>query len=503
VRSRRISISRQLGAIYLLIVVLLGAVCLIVLAHLDGMRTDSRRLFEETTEHAVTSSILMRVDLLAALAESWDANPEPQAEKVVRAAELVESIQSAMRELHGDPDKDPSRLEHQAAEDRTALRVASDLDDCLALLSDPGAGPEGHSEARRLLVDAERYAEELHEETRLESRTANRDLAARGRKARSIMLITVAGAFLALGGALIYVLRSIVRPIRELERGAKRLGRGDLVHRIPVRGDDEIGSLARAFNGMADRIAESHSDLEARVEARTREFLRAARLADLGVLAAGLAHEVNNPLASIASCAEGLERRLRAGRVDPAEESEYLRTIAAEAYRAREITGQLLSLASQERDGPTPVDVPLVLRQVEIAARHLLEPRGMTLSVEQEGDLSYAGSGAELMQILTNLVLNARDASPPGAGIRLRAERAADMVSFEVADQGSGIPAQDRERIFDPFFTTKRPGKGTGLGLSVVAALVEARGGRVEVESEPGRGATLRVLFPAGEAVKR
>jgi signal transduction histidine kinase len=496
VSERSISIGRQLGAIYLLVVALLVTVCVVVVAHLRNMRNDARRLLEETEEHAVTSRISVQMETLRGILAGWPADDQAAASGSERARELIVAVDEGLHGLRGEAGKDPSREEHQELEDTQVAAVRRDLAECLALLAG-GTTPAERARAGRLLQDASVFAASLHAETYEESRAANRDLTTRGRQARGVMVLTVVVAALALALALAYVLRSIVRPLRVLTRGAERFGHGDLTHRIPVTSRDEVGELARAFNAMADRIAEARTDLEARVDARTREFLRAARLADLGVLAAGVAHEVNNPLASIASCAEGLERRVRSGHIDEPEQLEYLRTIAAEAYRAREITGQLLSLAAQERDEAAPVDVALVLRQVQVAVRHLLEKRGLELEVAAPDGLTFPGQGSELMQILMNLVLNARDASPAGGRITVDARREDDEVVLEVADRGEGVPEEDVERIFDPFFTTKRPGNGTGLGLSVVAALVEARGGHIAVDARPGGGARFRVRFPA------
>ncbi len=247
---------------------------------------------------------------------------------------------------------------------------------------------------------------------------------------------------------------------------------------------------------MADRIADTQSELEARVASRTREFIRAARLADLGVLAAGVAHEINNPLASIASCAEGLERRLAKGELDGADQHDYLRTISAEAYRAREITTRLLALARQEPSETADVDLGLVLHQVEAAVSRLLERRKLRLRSEFPPQASVRGSAGELIQILVNLILNAKDASPDGATIDVRCRVEAKWIVFEVEDRGHGIEAQDIDRIFDPFYTTKRPGEGTGLGLPLVAALVEARGGFIGVDSRPGEGSLFSVRLP-------
>jgi signal transduction histidine kinase len=239
-------------------------------------------------------------------------------------------------------------------------------------------------------------------------------------------------------------------------------------------------------------------ELEERVERRTRDFVRAARLAGLGTMAAGIAHEINNPLASIASCAEGLERKLRAGRLEPAQELEYLQIIAREAYRAHEITSRLLEFARGEGTLRVPVSLPDLLREIEVLLDHRLRARGLSLNVRCDGDMPVLeGDPGECKQVLLNLIHNAIDASPQGGSIELVCRRDDGGVVLEVEDQGPGVPAADVDRIFDPFFTTKQPGKGTGLGLAIVHRIVEAHGGTVEVSRSRSGGALFRVRIPA------
>jgi nitrogen fixation/metabolism regulation signal transduction histidine kinase len=142
------------------------------------------------------------------------------------------------------------------------------------------------------------------------------------------VLATTALALIGLGVVLRMVWKRVVRPVEVLRDRVQRVAGGDLTHRVQIASGDEIGALARDFNRMADELHGMRSDLEARVEAKTQEFVRAARLAGLGTMAAGIAHEINNPLASIASCAEGMERRLAKGAIDETTQREYLQIIA-------------------------------------------------------------------------------------------------------------------------------------------------------------------------------
>jgi signal transduction histidine kinase len=282
-----------------------------------------------------------------------------------------------------------------------------------------------------------------------------------------------------------------------LRSSTERFGHGERGHRIQLDNLDELGDLAAAFNAMADRLGETQDVLEERVRERTREFIRAARLADLGILASGIAHEINTPLASITSSAEGLQRKTRTGDVPASVVNEYVTVIRDEAYRAREISTRMLSLVHQQSSELTWVELRLVVEQVESALRFRAESRGVQLAVHCSHPLETVNvNPGELVQVLVNLLANAIDASSRGDLVTLSVSLKDGNLHAEIQDQGSGILNEDRERIFEPFFTTKRPGSGTGLGLALVATLTKSHNGRVIVESESGQGSTFRVVFP-------
>ena len=251
---------------------------------------------------------------------------------------------------------------------------------------------------------------------------------------------------------------------------------------------------------MSDELHGMRTGLEQRVEERTREFVRAARLAGLGTMAAGIAHEINNPLASIASCAEGLERRLSKGTVDAQAQREYLGIIAKEAYRAHEITSRLLDFARTENGVRVSFGAGELMRELRVLLEHRLRSRQLDLDVQIEPELpQLSGNPSEVKQVLLNLIHNAIDASPQAGHVMVRWSRVGNDVRIEVEDQGSGIAADLREKIFDPFFTTKEPGSGTGLGLAIVHRIVTAHSGRVEVQ-DTGHGALFRVQIPLNSA---
>ena len=246
-------------------------------------------------------------------------------------------------------------------------------------------------------------------------------------------------------------------------------------------------------------------DITSRVEAN-RAVARTERLAAVGRLAAGVVHEINNPLATIAACAEALESRVAEGvygaGADVEDLREYLQLIRGEAFRCKQITNGLLDFSRARAVEHAPVNVSEV---VESAARLLLhQKRGASIRIDVElGDgLSLvAGDMGQLQQAVIILAENAIDAMPEGGTLTLRTlgddEDEGGALLIEVRDTGQGIPPEIRERIFDPFFTTKEVGRGTGLGLAVCYGIVTEHGGRIAVDSTVGRGTAFRISLPA------
>jgi signal transduction histidine kinase len=310
-----------------------------------------------------------------------------------------------------------------------------------------------------------------------------RDVAA---KAALVALILMLGNSIMTA---LYV-ETLIRPILNLNQTMKRAGEGDLTVRAPTRQGDEVAELAEVFNRMM-------AELEA---AREREELQRAQLAHtekmaaVGTLAAGVAHEVNNPLSGVLASIENM----RDNPDDEKMRDRYLELIADGLKRIERTVANLLNFAR-------PREIKLERTSINHNLRHVVELVGYQLraaGVEVEMDLDSNPAAVEadhfqMEQLFLNLVLNALDAMREGGTLYLRTRVRGGKVIAEVRDTGHGIPAEIRDRIFDPFFTTREVGEGTGLGLAVSGSIVAAHGGSIEVETALGRGTTFRIIMTA------
>jgi two-component system, NtrC family, sensor kinase len=265
-----------------------------------------------------------------------------------------------------------------------------------------------------------------------------------------------------------------------------------LVSKIPMRalGDDEVSHVITVGE-----------DISARVEAN-RAVARAEKLAAVGRLAAGVVHEINNPLATISACAEALESRVREGAFDGSSEvedlREYLGLIRSEAFRCKTITNGLLDFSRTRASQHVPVHVSEVINSTARLLMHQGRGEGVEIKVEADDNLSpILGDAGQLQQAVIALATNAIDAMPQGGRLMLRARNLETHVLLEISDTGVGIPSENLTKIFDPFFTTKEIGQGTGLGLAVCYGIVTEHGGRLDVQSTVGVGTTFTISLPA------
>ncbi|HEX7552192.1 MAG TPA: ATP-binding protein [Geothrix sp.] len=301
---------------------------------------------------------------------------------------------------------------------------------------------------------------------------------------RMVILVSAILAVLA-GSSMLWWLnrRLVVRPVADLVEGTRRVTAGDLGVTIPVSGRHELGQLAKAFNDMTRNLADIH-----------RQLAQADKLASVGRLAAGIAHEINNPLTGVLSYASLLRKRME----HDVPACEDLDVIVRETVRCRGIIRGLLDFARPAAPARKPMDLNDVVRRAVSVVMTQLSLSKVTLSLDLAANLPTVSADAnQIQQVVVNLLLNAADAiGAEGGNIRASTRSGpASSIEFLLQDSGHGIPAEDLPRIFEPFFTTKG-NHGTGLGLAVSWGIVEAHGGTLEVQSEVGTGTCFTLRLP-------
>jgi len=346
----------------------------------------------------------------------------------------------------------------------------------------------------------------------------DRTEAARGALYISLLVAADVVVLVAFGAFQIH--RLLIRPLRETAAATEAIAAGDLRRRVPAHESLELNQLAESVNRMTDRLIEEQTQL-----------VRAEKLASVGRLAAGIAHEIGNPLGAL----NGYSHILRSRVTDDPLALESITGLERETLRIDRIVRGLLDYARPRKPTPTPIDVNESLRHVVdlLNAQGVLRRVSLRLELANESPRVY-GERHELEQVFVNLLLNAAHAVSPTGSVSIRTtcmtravleagmvragdspgsaaphlpsprvrrwleadRRPEEVVKIVVADSGPGVPPEDSERIFDPFFTTREPGKGTGLGLAIVLRIVENFRGIVWVQSAREGGAAFHLLFP-------
>jgi two-component system, NtrC family, sensor kinase len=296
----------------------------------------------------------------------------------------------------------------------------------------------------------------------------------------------------------------VFQPIRRLHQGVMRVAQGDFNYRLKLVGKDEMAELADSFNKMAARFQEIKTGLDREVQQRSRELVRSERLAGVGFLSAGVAHEINNPLSAIAMAAESLESRLLELSPEAAFAGEdrdlmrtYLQMIQREAFRCQQITRKLLDF-SRGQDAPrSEQDLARIVADVVDMVGHMSKFRGHDVVFDRSRPCRAVVNGAELKQVILNLTANALESMEGRGRLEILAEEHADEIVLTFVDSGCGMSPHVQENLFEPFFTAKTSGRGTGLGLSISHRIVAEHGGRIQAFSEgPGKGSTFCVHLP-------
>ena len=298
-------------------------------------------------------------------------------------------------------------------------------------------------------------------------------------------------------------------PIRELQAGVQRVHGGNFAQPIGLKSGDELQELADEFDTLIARLHAVYADLARQVNERSRQLVRSERMVSVGFLAAGVAHEINNPLASILFCSEALERRLQEvlnalaatpNGALPAEAevlTRYLKMIQQEALRCKDITQKLLDFSRTGDRRKDPADLTGLVRGVLEVAKHLPSSRGKAVTFEPTGYIVAPVNAQDLKSVILNLVVNALDSMEDGGRLAIALGTAGGYAELVFSDTGCGMSADVLQNIFEPFYTKSRTGKGTGLGLFISHQIVDQHGGTITATSSgPGTGSTFAVRIP-------
>jgi two-component system NtrC family sensor kinase len=338
----------------------------------------------------------------------------------------------------------------------------------------------------------------------------------------TVTIITLSLGMLVFAAILVSMLvqRTVYRPLDDLRTGAEQMASGDLDHEIPVRSGDELGQLADSFNSMMGALRQSRGELqdwgrtlEVKVEEATRELrqaqaeaARSEKLASVGLLAAGIAHELNNPLTGVLTFATLVRDSLPEG----SPEVEDLDLVIQETKRCAAIIRRLLDFSREKAPEQDYADINRIIDDCLQLVSQPARVADIELVTELDPAIPPVFIDADLVkQVIMNMLVNAEHAIGEGGVITVRTrllpaaevpDATVDWVEITIRDTGCGIAPENLGRVFDPFFTTKGVGKGTGLGLSVSHGTVTAHGGTIEVDSEVGQGTEFRIRLPVKSA---
>lgn len=322
------------------------------------------------------------------------------------------------------------------------------------------------------------------------------------------VLMTVC-AVLLLGMLMRRFHKRIFGPLESLVLGSRRVAGGEYDHRIEIATDDEVAELAEALNEMTSNFQSIKRELNHQVQQRTSEVVRSEQMASVGFLAAGVAHEINNPLASIAWSAESLEMRVH-DILDPDSEldetnrdrevgelKKYLKRIQDEAFRCKGITAGLLDYSRLGEARKTPTDLASLIDGVIEIIKPLSRYRDKEIVLDCRRPLMAMVNQQEIKQVVLNLVTNALDSVDPGGAVMIQLDSDAGKARLTVSDNGCGMTDDIMKNIFKPFFTRRRDGQGTGLGLSITYRIIEEHDGTIVPFSDgPDRGSRFTVTLP-------
>lgn len=426
-----------------------------------------------------------------------------------RTDQLVDKSSVACTGCHSDPEKSsallPAPRKWAVYKDERGHRTLHVVDQISNESSCYTAACHVHPEHQRILgfVDAQLSLAFL-DEALLKQRLAI--------TAYVVMFVLGVSLFL---GLIIY--KIVSKPVSKLVHGMEKVAGGDLTYSVPIKSEDEMGVLARTFNSMINdlKVARDQREkwtqtLEAEIAKKTEEIqkthqslVQTEKLASLGRMAAGVAHEINNPLTGVVTFAHLLKKRF------PAESSEAqdINIIIEQADRCSKIIRNLLTFARATPSEKGKVSINDVINRTVFMVQNQEKFHHIKFDIALENDqFIIIGDPSQFQQIFLNMFINATDAMNERGKITVATRRITDngrpSVEIEFTDEGSGIKEEDLPKLFEPFFTTKPVGKGTGLGLSVSHGIVKHLGGNIKVKSVVGKGTSFFVRLPLNEEEK-
>ncbi len=283
----------------------------------------------------------------------------------------------------------------------------------------------------------------------------------------------------------IYLSYIFVKPITALATAMTKTDIEKLDTYLPVKGDDEFAYLTAQFNNLIERIRVANEELRK----RNQMLLQSEKLASIGILASGIAHEINNPLGGIFNCIRMLEEQRDWS------SKKYLELIKDGLERIENTVKKLLWMARKGEDVRELLNVEDIVDHIIEFAKYNISKKKIDIEKEIDRDLEILINRSDLEQILLNLLINAIQAIDKNGLIKIKGKREGGKIFLIIEDNGSGIPREYINKIFDPFFTTKKQGEGTGLGLWITYEIVKNYGGKIVVESEEGKGSRFSIIF--------
>ncbi len=397
---------------------------------------------------------------------------------VQRVEELYRGHEQEILRLKSDP-RDPQFR-------RTLLRYKEVLLQIESLFQQP-VSERGSQNFLRLEESLRNQGQGLVEMTERWEKTERAQIDRLFQRAMYLFFVSVL-VFLALGILVaFYLARLLVRPLFQMQQALEKIAHGDFTPiPEPECRSEEFFTLFRAFNRMIYELEEHQEQL-----------LQTRKIAAIGTLTSGIAHELNNPINNIVLTADALKEDF--SQLGQEEASGLIQDILTQAERASEIVKGLLDFSRSEHPEFEALSIPAVIDDTLKLVRNQLMLSGIQVEKEIPADFPFiSGDRKSLQQVFLNLFINAIQAMPDGGNLGIRVYNSEDgqLLKIDVADTGRGIDADHLPHIFDPFFTTKTVGRGTGLGLSVTYGIVEKHGGHIEAHSQKGQGATFTISLP-------